>query len=178
MLLLTVALAHAGYGSVALGVASGAGESSGESWSTTAPYASAAWNGRFLILEGFLGGSGSGLLARDGGDTVPAASLQAEAGFGLGVRAIGGGVFVSRGLQGPGGGLYGHLTLPGPRWAERLGAEVRIFDYPWSGTSGVALLFRVEPGHGGRDDKPEERDDDVHHGDPYAETTEALAPGR
>lgn len=174
-MLLLSGVAFAGYGSWSAGAAFGGGEAGSESWSTAAPFVAGAYHARLLILEGFVGASASALLGRDDGETVLAAPLQAEAGLGLGTRTLGVGWFGSQGLGGPGGGLYAHLTLPGPTWAERIGAEARIFAYPSTDTGGVALLLRVEPGHGGkaRHDR-EEGGDDVHHDDPYAEPTSAL----
>lgn len=175
MMLLLTGIAFAGYGSWSAGAAFGGGEAGSESWSSAAPFLAGAYHARLLFLEGFVGASASALLARDDGETVLAAPLQAEAGLGLGTRTLGVGAFGSRGLGGPGGGLYAHLTLPGPRWAERIGAEARIFGYPSTDTGGVALLLRVEPGRGGRASHDrEDGGEDLHHDAPYAEAASAL----
>lgn len=154
LLALLVSSAHAGAVAFTLGVAAGGGEDAATSWSSVAPMTSASYMTHIWFLELFGGASSSMLLARSGTHSVLAAPLQAEAGLGIGGRAFGVGLFTSAGLSGPGGGLYGHLTFPGPGWVERMGLEGRLAGYPSTGTSAVELLWRVEPGRG---QKKEER---------------------
>lgn len=175
MILLYTGIALAGYGSWSAGAAFGGGEQGSESWSSSAPFVSGGYHARVWLLEAHVGGSASALLGRSGGETVAAAPLQGEVGLGVGSRTLGVGWFGSSGLAGRGGGVYAHLMLPGPAWAERIGAEARVFHYASTDTGGVVLAFRVEPGRGGRGPERQERpSEDLHHEDPYG--TEAAAP--
>lgn len=153
LLALLSSAAHAGTLAFTLGMAAGGGEDAGASWQSVAPMTSGSYMTHILFLEGWAGASSSMLLARRHDQSVLAAPLQAEAGLGIGGRAFGVGLFTSAGLSGPGGGLYGHLTFPGPGWIERMGLDARLAGYPSTGTSAVELLWRIEPGHGRRKDE-------------------------
>lgn len=145
LLALLISAAHAGQLAFSLGVAAGGGDAGGVSWSTAAPMTSVNYMTHLLCIEGWGGASSSLLLAGSPDQTSHlAAPFQAELGLGIGGRAFGVGVFGSRGFAGAGGGLYTHLTLPGPGWVHRMGVEGRIAGYE-SGTTAVELLWRVEP---------------------------------
>lgn len=166
-----VSTAFAGQLAVGVGVAAGGGQNPDQSWSSVAPMANVSYMGHLLFLEGFGGLSASGLLARGASSTVMAAPLQAEAGIGIGGRAFGIGLMSSAGLAGGGAGLYSHLTLPGPGWAHRIGAEGRLMGYGSTHTGAFEVLLRVEPGRRRTppppDAPPPPPPEEVHHDSPY-----------
>lgn len=170
LLTLLVSTAFAGQLAVGVGVAAGGGEVPGQSWSTFAPMTNVSYTGHLLFLEAFGGLSATGLLARGGESTVLAAPLQAEAGLGIGGRAFGIGLIASSGLAGQGGGLYSHLTLPGPGWVRRIGGEARIMGYDRTRTGAFEVLLRIEPGRRRTPQEPpppEPPPEEVHHDAPY-----------
>ena len=97
-------------------------------------------------------------------------TFKTQAGIGIGGRAFGVGLMSSAGLSGPGGGIYSHLTLPGPGWAHRIGAEGRIMGYERTRTGAFEVLLRVEPGRSRTPPPPEgppPEPEEVHHDSPY-----------
>jgi len=156
-LLVGAALADPPRVGAAIGPVLGAGTSTNGSYVSFAPAGALTVTYPVGPLESWVGVSGSLLLAGQGDHVVPASLLQAEVGAGLGGRLASGGVYVGIGYPGPILGLYGRTLFPSASTLEWMGLEGRLFETPATDSTGIALLFRVEPGAGGAHRRPVRR---------------------
>ncbi|MSQ00352.1 MAG: hypothetical protein EXR71_00490 [Myxococcales bacterium] len=173
LLLATFAAAAPSFGVFVGGGVIG-GETGRGEYLSGSPMLGGTMDWRFAYVETWLGLSASGFVAPYRGGDVPAALLQGEVGLGFGNPNASGGVYVGAGVSGGEGGLYARALFPGPRWAPRLGGEVRAFHLGTTDSSGAVFLLRAEFGgkRGVGRPAPPPREPPpppppVHHDDPY-----------
>lgn len=170
-----VAAAAAGQWTISGGPAVAGGTTAQGNYTSIAPFIAGNYGWHTWILESWLGGSASLLIASDGTRSYLAAPVQAEVGAGLGGRTFSAGVYLSAGFSGGGGGLYAQLSFPTSGKLERWGVEARTLSYAGGQNGGVAVLLRLQPGKKAPPEAPAPNQDGVHHEDPYAEPVPTSA---
>ncbi len=157
-LLVGAALARPPQLSLMAGPVVGSGTSSLGTYFSAAPATAITLTWNLGPLESWLGASGSLLMAGSGEDVVPASLLQGEVGVGLGGAGFAGGVYGGNGLPGPVMGLYARGSVKRHGWLKRIGLESRLFYTEATGSTGLALLLRLEPAWpGSRRPEPDTR---------------------
>lgn len=145
-MLLLIALAEAGTLGLALGAGAGLDQEPGRSYVSASPTVAATWDWHLGPLELWVGGFGSALTARERGATVPVALALAEAGAGFGGPPFSAGWYAGIGFPAAELGGYARLNVRGASWADRTGAEFRVFVVPEYETVAFTGMLRAEFG--------------------------------
>lgn len=145
-MLLLITFARAGALGLALGAGAGMDRDAGGTHVSASPTLAATYDWHLGPLELWVGGFGSALTARERGDTVPVALALAEAGVGFGGPPFSAGWYAGAGFPSAELGGYARLNFRGATWADRTGAEFRVFTVPAYETVAFTGMLRAEFG--------------------------------